>query len=203
MAVACLSLLTNCQKNSIVTSPVESISLIIEKHNEQILKLPQKLPSANKDLLIAAINDVYQDNLNQNSTLQKIQLSENYYESYVLSYMDIVRKTNYSLDSLGVKDNYTQRDLTRLEKCKNDLSAIESQIVNIRTRAVLIGSGCKKLMQIRKDCDNLFVNGELTFKEVKCEEEFNEVATTMNGFIKDLNQNLHNLQEVDNRYTKH
>lgn len=179
---------SGCQNRQPTLSSQTSINSVIYKYNDNISNMPNELDTKDKNLITDIMNDIYSENMNVEVTKLKIENYKKYVDKIALSLFDYSRSAKYSLDSLAIKDNYYKQDLVLIEDLKKKFELGEAQITSFRVKTMLVAGYCNSLIDIRERCHHKFINGELTFSKLSCEEDFNKTVLGLNEHIKSANE---------------
>jgi hypothetical protein len=191
----CAYLFTCCQnkKSEQVSNPQRNVSSVILKYNENMAKMPNILETNDKDLITEVMKDIYSENFDANATKIKVENYGKYIDKIALSIFSYSNSAKYSLDSLAIKDNYPKEDFVKIDELKKKFDLSQVQITQLRVKTMYIMNYLKSLIEVREKCEHKFINGELTFSEVSCEDDFNKNVNKLNENIKLSNEIINEL----------
>ena len=178
----------SCQNRQSTSSPQTNVNSVIQNYNSKMSKIPVELDTKNKNLIPEVLNDIYSENMNAEATKLKIENYKKYVDEIALSLFSNSKSAKYSLDSLAIKDNYSKQDFATIEDLKRKFDMTEAQITSFRIKTMMIASYCNSLIDTRQKCSHKFINGEMTFSKLSCEEDFNKTVLNLNTHINSANE---------------
>lgn len=181
-------LFLGCQNRQQTSNTQTNVNSVIYNYNYKIGKIPDELDTKDKDLITDFMNDIYTEKMNVEAAKMKIENYKKYVDKIALLLFDYSRSAKYSLDSIAIKESFSKQDLILIHKLKKKFDTVEAQITNFRIKTMLIAGYCNSLIETREKCQHKFVNGEITFSKISCEEDFNKTVMGLNENIKSANE---------------